>query len=140
MWFRMKFTIRILSKEKRGLKTAGGVQACVMWPWETGEGREKVCTRIRAGKRGRGEELAVEGEELPAARGGCRMKSLAPVNRTGVEGGECRVLAVSGLALHPPGGHWNVLMDLRVLPRAVEVPQQPLVFLEDPFWGTDSIK
>lgn len=60
---RMKFTIRILSKEKLWLKAALGIQTCVVWPWKTGEGREKVCTKIQGRKVGRNGELAVDNEK-----------------------------------------------------------------------------
>lgn len=50
------------------------------------------------------------------------------------------MLEVSSPAQHPPGGHWYVLMDVGVLQPVVRFPQEPLVFLEDLFWGTDSIK
>lgn len=58
----------------------------------------------------------------------------------GVEKGECKVLEVSSPAQHPPGGHWYVMMDIAVLQPSVGVPQEPLIFPEDLFWGTDSIK
>ena len=80
---RMKFTIRILSKEKVWLKAALGIQTCVVWPWKTREGREKVCTKIQGRKRGRNGELAVDSEKLATLHmvggGGLlwKMKSLA---------------------------------------------------------------
>lgn len=50
------------------------------------------------------------------------------------------MLEVSSPTQHLPGGHWYILMGIRVLPPAVRVPQQPLVFLKDLFGGTDPIK
>lgn len=53
----------------------------------------------------------------------------------------CKVLEASSPAQDPPGCHWYVMTGIRVLQLAVlRVPQEPLVFPEDMFWGTDPIK
>lgn len=152
MFCRMKFTIRILSREKLRLKAALGTQTRVVWPWKAGERRgEEACTKIQGRKRGQEWELAVDTAKpvtLHVVGGGgptWKMKSLARL-RAELENGrwcgerECKVLEVSSPAQHPPGGHWYVTMGVGVLQLAVGVPQEPLVFLEDLFWGTDPIK
>jgi len=63
---RMKFTIRILSREKLWLKAALGMQSCAVRPWKAQEGREEVCTEFQGREGERNGELAV-GSEKPAA-------------------------------------------------------------------------
>lgn len=66
--------------------------------------------------------------------------------RTEIENGYwCGGKGLQGLdssspAQHSPGGHWYVLLGIEVLQPAVGVPQEPLVFPEEVFWGTDPIK
>lgn len=53
----------------------------------------------------------------------------------------CKVLEASSPAQDLPGGHWYVMVGVGVLqPTVLRVPQEPLVFPEDMFWGTDPIK
>lgn len=53
----------------------------------------------------------------------------------------CKVLEGSSPAQDPPGRHWYVMMGIGVLqPAVLRVPQEPLVFPEDMFRGTDPIK
>lgn len=108
------------------VKGCSGIQNCVVWLRKTGQGREKVCTKIQGSKEGemwvvRSHQLWTQGVKESSVE---NEKPGTAWNRAGKWMLVWRTVSAGcwKSAQHPPGGHWDILVGTAVLLPAVRAP------------------